>query len=348
MYIPIVKKTFVILVPLALIAIYPFIRTKLKTPASTGSKHKGVCWVGQPQPVSEKHLSALSDLGVTWISQTPFGWQREAHDTVLRYESTQQRDLWWGESMKGIATTTHYARKAGIKTVLKPHIWLRSSWPGEIEMQSESAWAVWFRHYETFILDYAQLADTCGIEILCIGTELQKTIHRKEWVSIISKVRSMYRGKLTYAANFNEFEKVSFWNLLDYAGIQGYFPLTDKKNPSSDELIKGWKKPLEQLEAFYQKNQKPILFTEIGYKSTDDAGIEPWLWPTQDGTKQPSQQTQANAYTAFFSACWNKEWLAGAYFWKWYPHMPKRSIDEDFSPQGKEAELVLREWYQQK
>jgi hypothetical protein len=343
-----VKKTLILVAPLILFLVYTVVQQNSFHSEKIFNKHKGVCWVGQPQPVSENHLQQLSDLGVNWISQTPFGWQREPHDTALRYESTTQRDLWWGESIKGIAITTRYATWVGIKTVLKPHIWLRSSWPGEIEMKSESDWTAWFRHYEKFILNYAQLADTCGIEILCIGTELQKTIHRKEWISIISKVRSVYQGKLTYAANFNEYEKVPFWNLLDYVGIQAYFPLTNKKNPSANELLAGWEKPLEQLDAFYSKNKKPILFTEIGYKSTDDAGIEPWLWPTHDGTKQLSQQTQANAYTAFFSACWNKEWLAGAYFWKWYPHRPRRSMDEDFSPQGKEAELVLKEWFLKK
>jgi hypothetical protein len=33
--------------------------------------------------------------------------------------------------------------------------------------------------------------------------------------------------------------------------------------------------------------------------------------------------------------------MSGVYFWKWYPHGPRRMAQLDFTPQNKEAEKVL-------
>jgi len=306
-------------------------------------KQKGVCWVGQPQAITELEIKDIKKCGVGWISQTPFGWQRNPFDTLIQAESSSQTP-WWGESIQGIAVTTSLARQQGIKTLLKPHLWVRESWPGEIEMKSEHDWKAWFRHYENFILAYATLADSTGIEILCIGTELHKTVNRPEWRSLIKKIKSVYKGKLTYAANFNgEFEDVPFWNELDYIGVQAYFPLATTKQPNLKELQQGWKDPIKRIEKLSQKFNKPVLFTELGYRSTTDAAIEPWRWPEYE--EEISMETQSNCYEAFFHAVWPLDCIAGVYFWKWYPHMPRHSTAGDFTPQGKPAEDVMKNWF---
>jgi hypothetical protein len=307
------------------------------------AKQKGVCWVGLPQVITDTQIVNLKKFGVSWISQTPFGWQRNSLDTIIHTENKAQTP-WWGESMLGISTTTALARKQGISTLLKPHIWVRNSWPGAIKMNSDREWRAWFRHYENFILPYAVLADSAGIKIFCIGTELHQTVNRPEWKALIKKIRGVYKGKLTYAANFSgEFEEVPFWNDLDYIGVQAYFPLASSKEPNLKELEQGWEEPITRIEKIFKKFRKPILFTELGYKSTPDAAIEPWRWPERQ--EDVSMETQANCYKAFFHKVWPLEWIAGVYFWKWYPHPPKHPTASDFTPQGKPAEEVLKNWF---
>lgn len=308
-------------------------------------RQKGVCWVGTPQPVLQEDVDKLKSIGVTWISQTPFAWQQQVNDTSLFFEQNTQRKPWWGESYEGIATTTRFAKSSGMRTVLKPHIWLRQSWPGEIVMTNEENWDKWFKQYAKFIMTYAELAQKEQIEILCIGTELQKTIHRKEWYDLIKNVRSVYKGKLTYAANFNEFENVPFWRELDFIGIQAYFPLTKDPNPTLEDVMKGWQQPLQQIEAVHKKFDKPVIFTELGYKSTADATVEPWEWPSAEHQESISDTIQAIAYEAFFKKCWDKKWMEGVYFWKWYPHGGRRNTAVDFTPQGKPAEGVMKDWF---
>lgn len=316
---------------------------------SDGKKQKGVCWVGGRELVTEKEIANLLKYYVNWISQTPFAFQRDANASSLATNFSSDR-VWWGESDEGISKTTALARKAGIKTLLKPHIWVGKGWPGDIEMKSDTSWQRWFRIYEKFIVHYAELAEKNKIEIFCIGTELHKTIGKeKEWRTIIAKVRSIYKGKLTYAANFHEeYEQVKFWDALDYIGVQAYFSLTQNKEHSMKDLKRGWEVPLVSIERIHKKFSRPVLFTEIGYRSDKNAGIEPWVWPKENSGAEISNEAQANCYQAFFQSVWKKDWLAGVYFWKWYPHGPHRMAALDFTPQGKPAEKIVADNFKEK
>jgi hypothetical protein len=158
-------------------------------------------------------------------------------------------------------------------------------------------------------------------------------------------VREVYHGKLTYAANWDrEFEGIAFWDALDFAGVQAYFPLSEKSDPTLEELMAGWRKPIAVLERVAGEIHRPVVFTEIGYKSADRASVEPWRWGTDDHVN-PEQQ--ARCYEAMFRAAWRKPWFRGAFFWKWYPHFDtsRSSEDKNFTPQGKPAEKVLGLWY---
>ena len=53
---------------------------------------------------------------------------------------------------------------------------------------------------------------------------------------------------------------------------------------------------------------------------------------------------------AFYQTFWNKPWVAGVYWWKWYPVdgvVTNRSAENpDFSPQGKPAQDVMKSWFE--
>ena len=198
---------------------------------------RGVCWVAATEPIELDHFKPLLRNHVNWISQMTFAWHRDAHspEIILNVDSD-----WWGESDIGIVQTAKLARQVGIKTLLKPHVWGRH-WSGDIEMASEAEWRQWFDNYQRFILHYAQLAEEADIEALCIGSELQGTTTREsDWREIIAAVRKVYKGSLVLAANWDsEFEKIRFWDALDFIGIQAYFPVAEQDNPSIPQLLKG-------------------------------------------------------------------------------------------------------------
>ena len=318
-----------------------------------GFKYRGVNWVAGDS-ASVESINNLKQHHIEWIAQTPFGWQKSYNHPVVHL-NTKTNKNYWGESDRGLIYTTRLAQAAGIKTLLKPHIWLSdrsgNKWLGDIQMNNEGDWQTWFKNYSAFIMHYAHLAEEHKIEGLCIGTELMNPAitHEKEWRQIIRDIRQVYHGQLTYAANwYLEYEQIKFWDALDFIGVQGYFPLTKNDNPTLAELRAGWKPYIKDLEKTAHKFNKPIVFTEVGYKSTTDAAIEPWKWPERGAQVDlnESYEVQANCYEALFQTLWHRKWFGGIFIWKWYPRVRDNGRDHrDFTPQHKPAEKILTAWY---
>lgn len=312
--------------------------------------YKGVCWTGEPRELPGDAIDIVKAYGVEWISQTPFGWMRTQHTPSVKFSSHHG---WWGETDEGIRTTTRQAHEKGIKVMLKPHLWItrpiNGGWRDKIDFASEELWQQWEAGYTRFIMHYAQLAREEKIEILCIGMELKHSVESRPqyWKQLIRRIRSVYPGKLTYAANwYQEFNRIAIWSDLDYISIQGYFPLTDKQNPTVEEIAAGWQPHVQAIEAVSKKYNKPVILTEIGYTNTRGATIKPWQWSEDIPLSQLDHSEQVNAYEALFRTFANKDWLAGIFIWKWYPsHGRIRANRIDFSPQNKPAGDVLRKWY---
>ena len=319
-------------------------------PPSYAVRLKGVNWVGSDSLASQD-LEPLMRAHVTWIAQTPFGWQSDAAMPEMRMHTGVGSRSYWGESDQGLIVTTRLARQRGIRTLLKPHLWLHGSWPGEIKMNSAADWQAWFASYSAFLLHYARLAEANNMEALCIGTELQQTVaHEAEWRALIREVRRVYHGQLTYAANWSgEFEQVAFWDALDYIGIQAYFPLSQTERPAKAALLQAWQEPMRRMIAVQKRFKKPVVFTEIGYKTTPDAAIKPWMWPDRQAVSSPTDAvTQRVCYEALFETFWPQPWFGGLFVWKWYPGLQPDGPAHrhlDFTPQHKPAEQVMTSWY---
>lgn len=322
--------------------------------ASSDNRLRGVNWVAADS-ASSSNMEPLVNAGVTWIAQTPFGWQAGAAVPEVRLHTGAGNRGYWGESDRGLLATTQLAQQRGIRTMLKPHIWVRGgsgAWPGDINMTTAADWQAWFASYSVFLLHYAQLAEASHMDALCIGTELQhaSTGHEAEWRTLIKQVREVYHGPLTYAANWSgEFEEIRFWDALDYIGIQAYFPLSTTTRPAKETLLAAWKQPLRRIEAVQKRYKKPVLFTEIGYKTTPDAAIQPWAWPDRTAVvTETDEQTQRLCYEAMFETFWRRPWFRGTFIWKWYPGLQADGSTRrhlDFTPQHKPAEQVMTHWY---
>ena len=283
-------------------------------------------------PSSEAALRRLQALGVNWISITPFGFQRS--EPAVRRGGYEDDD-----SLRG---ATRQAHALGIKVMLKPHLWARdeAAW----ERWTDEEWRAWFASYEVFIAHYAALARDANIDALCIGNELKhSTRFETEWRRVIARVRSIYPGPVTYGANFDEVDRVAFWDALDWIGVSAYFPLVDHPSPSRAELAAAWKPIMRRLEALSERHKRPVLFTEIGYRSAEGAAWRQWELP-RDAREDP--EAQRLAYEAFFETVWPQQWLAGAYPWKWFSGPNHRAPrPNDYEVEGKPAEDVIRRHY---
>jgi hypothetical protein len=194
------------------------------------------------------------------------------------------------------------------------------------------------------MLHFATVADSMKAEIFCIGTELGATIKERPgfWSSLIDTLRKAYHGKLTYAANWDDYKHFPFWEKLDYIGVDAYFPLNTDETPTVNSLKESWIKYIDELQKISMQYKRPVLFTEYGYRNVDHSTSEPW----KENEGNQNDEAQSNALEAFYQSFAGKKWFAGGYIWKWYVEKSRhRKRDIDFTPQERPALQVIENWY---
>lgn len=288
---------------------------------------------GYSQPSIKKDLQDIKTLGSTSVTLVPTWYMPQANsNTVMPRPGKTPTD----GSLKVAITWAH---EAGLKVVLKPHVDVNDeSFRGEIQPADH---VLWFQAYDAMMTHYAALAANNGVDVFSVGTEL-KTMSgdTDSFKSLIDKVRARYSGKMTYAANWDEYDQVQFWDSLDYIGVDAYYPLSSPgQTPSVDDLVNAWQTPLSSLKSLSDKWGKPIVFTEIGYPTQADAAAHPY----EVVKGQPEDQgAQATAYEAAFRAFADQEWFKGMSWWSWRGDPGQNEdLSIDYTPQGKKAESIL-------
>ncbi len=311
----------------------------------TSKKINGVSFVASREEVSQEHVDPVLNINANYAAVMPFGFIRDMGSPTIIHNTERQ---WFGETKTGAKQYIEMLHKNGIKVMVKPQIWISNGvFTGTLKMESEENWRLLEASYDDFILTYAQLAEEAQVDMLCIGTELEQFVKARPdyWKKLIQNIKKVYRGKLTYAANWDEYTKTTFWEDLDYIGIDAYFPLSEEKTPNIDQLRAGWQKWKPEMVTLAKSKNKPILFTEFGYRSMDYSAKKPWLVDRIDGNV--NLEAQVNAQKALFDEFWPEEWFAGGYVWKWFIDHKKAGGLEDnmFTPQNKPVQQTISEVY---
>ncbi len=287
-------------------------------------------------------LEKLKSIGSNTVSIIPYSGFRSMSDPhPFRISNSAG-----AENDAAVIRSAFKAEQLGFTVMLKPQIWSWLGWTGDITMKSEEEWQLFFKYYGEWIIHYAMLAEIHHIEIFCVGNEFKNATltHQKEWEDLFDQVRKIYTGKITYAANWgDEFENVTFWNKLDYIAVNCYYPLSAKANPTDEELAQQMENNLDLIESVQKKYNKPLLFTEIGFKSIDS----PWIAPHKDEDEQGyNELSQKRCYEIMFEAMADEPWIKGVYLWKWPSYMDfSKEYQKDFNPCNKQAEIVIKDWF---
>lgn len=253
---------------------------------------------------------------------------------------------WWGEKTEGIRTTIRLAQAQGLKVMMKPHLWVKQQgWAGDFKLLNPDKKDLWMKSYSKYLVHFSKVAEAEDVTLLSIGTEVRHFVKEEPeyWRTLIASIRACYSGKLTYSANWDNYENVVFWKDLDYIGIDAYFPTSEAQMPQEDELDLLNQKVADQLALFSKENNRPIIFTEFGFRSMD--------YCTQGHWKVTSEHinlaAQEAAYRSFLKTYWDEPWFAGGFAWKWhFNHLNAGGpSDTQFTPQNKPAQNILKEWY---
>jgi hypothetical protein len=326
------------------------------------NKIRGIClahsWEhggkkGYGSESSRRTLKHLSNLGVESISITPFGWMDSVHSAEIQGEhnSSMPRS---GETKDRLLDVVEQARQFDMTVVLKPHIWIRNgAWRGNLKPVEDSgspAWDAWWSDYVEFIAYYAKIAEAAGIETLVVGVEISPALKARpdRFQSLIERLRNIYSGRLTYAANWDNTLDETYWKPLDSVGVQFYPPLSQKKSPDVTRLKERIESHLKPWTRIAAKVDKPLEILEVGYKSTPSGVAKPYGWPQDLTEKQRKvdEKLQAKAYRALFSALRDADRISSIYIWKYFtdPEDDERS-GFSFSLRGKRAEHVIQKAY---
>jgi ankyrin repeat protein len=186
---------------------------------------------------------------------------------------------------------------------------------------------VWARSY-TF----------AGAEDPLAAINRRRAFLEARWRELIQAVREVYSGRLTLAANFDNYHEVAFWDALDFIGINAYFPLRlTLDTPLDLEGLKAsWSEIFRDIDTFRDTHDlsQPVVFTELGYTRWRGVTVAPWssqgfipLWDPDGETAKDraffwQSQPQDPAERALAVAALYELWaeggadLAGILYWK--------------------------------
>jgi len=273
-------------------------------------------------------LDQLKNFGVNAIALVPYGFSSE-REPVVRFPGGMERS-------EDIEVITGLAHQRGIKVLLKPQLWTNRGFPGNIDFPAPADRARWFAQYRGFLEYYATLAAKMHADIFSVGVELGKmTPYEPEWRALITRVRAIYSGPLVYSATQGpEFEKIRFWDALDYIGLNEYYPLPD--DLATVDLVR-------TVETVQSKFSKPVIFTEAGFSTYSHPHRAPW----DEAPRDLAPAEQARCYEAVLTAFYKKPWFQGVYWWKVGTNGFGGPEDGSHTPWGKPAMDVVKRWYLQ-
>lgn len=293
---------------------------------------------------SQKATEAIvkqHDMGSNAMAIIPYSYIRM--DSSPTYLSIGNRA--GSENDQGIVHSAYEAKKLGMQSLLKPQVFFGNSWPGALDYKTQADWDAFFDYYYRWIRHYAFLAEIHQIDALCMGVEFVKATltHPEQWKQMFQKTRGLYQGNITYAANWGEeFENVSFWNELDFIGLNSYYPLSKNDTPTDDELKASFEVVKTKIKKVYETYKKPIVFTEIGFRSTE----APWKNPHADADTPFNEEHQQRCYEVIFQGIQNESWCAGILWWKFPSYLEYRGVENTaFTPNNKATEITVRKWF---
>lgn len=308
----------------------------------------GVNLVGSKVPIIENPFPKMKEKGINSVCFIPYLFvSKEISVPKIQYPHQYTP---WGDRPENLRTLIRWARESGMHVGLKPHTYFEGKgWPGDFFGRGDH-YRVFWNSYKYPVLDLARLAEEEKVDLFCVGVEFKALTTNQgpgleNWKRLIKSVRKEFSGKLTYAANWDNFQNISFWDLLDYVTIDAYFPLSPAKTPKAERMWQAWLGPIKAMKSIASKTGKPILLGEYGYRSTHYAAWQQWHLEKIDPAAKVNLKAQFESYAALYANIWARDWLVGGYIWRWHLQDSMPMINSEYSPQGKPVMDLIRKIY---
>jgi hypothetical protein len=319
------------------------------TAGAPGPRQRGIALGLFAEDVSFDYaplLAEIAALGATHVALVVPLYQDHAASTTLSLHTR------FSPTLGATAEAVRAARRAGLEVTLFPIVRLlhpraRDEWRGTLHPADTDAW---FESYGGLVGDLAALGAMTGAGRLVVGSELSTLDgDRLRWAQLIKRTRGMFPGILVYSANWDHYRDAAVLDLVDEAGVVGYFDLRPADGPSDvGALERRWRQLRAELGAWRRGRNQPFIFSELGYRSRAGSTATPW---DETGGGTPDVEEQRRGFEAFRRA-WTTPGagpgddveLGGLYVWNWYGWGGVGTVG--YTPRGKPAAGEVRQLFE--
>ena len=298
-------------------------------------------------PQVTRELPRMKRDGITWLA-IQVAWFQDTNQSVTIRPSSR-----FTPSDASVRSLVALAHRQGMRVFLNPFVnsLQGNGWQAKFAPTSP---ARWFKSFDAYLAHYASLAQQTRADLFAIGDEFDSldavpAYRPYWWLQAIAVARRYYHGPIVYGADYPHYQQVTFWQALDDVGIDAYFPLSERPNPSAATLAASWRRYAAEIEAWRKStglDRKGFIITELGYPSEDGAAAQPGSWFPRQPVNLALQQ---HLYEATLSTIAQEPWLRGL-FWFWWanpsnPNWQGGTRDNGYTPRGKPAEATLRQYF---
>jgi len=262
-------------------------------PESSDAKQRGVALGLFAEDVSfsyEPLIQEIAAVGATHVSLVVPWYQTHAASTALTLHTRLSPTL------EAVADAIRLSRRAGLEVTLFPIVRLAAprnpkEWRGTLAPADRNAW---FASYGSLLADLAALGALTGASRLVVGSELSSLDgDLARWRPLVKRIRALFPGTLMYSANWDHYQQVRIYDLVDEIGVVAYFKLREKDGPSDvAALTARWRSLRREIEFSLAAYQKPFVFSELGYRSRTGSTAAPWD-EVQGGVPDVDEQARA-------------------------------------------------------
>ena len=289
---------------------------------------------GYPRESTARRMRDLRRQRVRWVTLLVVWDSPGLRSSIVRPGRETVR-------LKNLRAAIRAARRSGLRVMLRAYLDVQNNrqWRGFLV---PSRPARWFASYRKFALRYADLARREKVSAFSFAAEMRalSPLQEPRWRSLAAAVRRTFPGPVVYEANWDEVEKVPWWDAVDAIGVSAYHPLCKTPTRSVKALTEGWAPHAEAIKRVHERFRRPVIFTEVGYRPLLSACARPWdLVPVGP----VDERAQAAAYEATLRNWWPVAWWKGAHWWE----VRARGLSKNSGGHGVTAAgwQVIRRWY---
>jgi len=211
------------------------------------------------------------------------------------------------------------AKRAGLIAVLEIVLWETNAYGGMTGGRvAPDDVGAWFRAYGDVCVELAAVAQSSGVDVLCVGAEINPMQrYGDQWRALVGRVRQVFTGRVTYAEAdhyliypeaypkwmWDAKEESRFWDCFDLIGLNCWtVPVAADKDPRTSEMLAEfvafWRAEIDYYRQAYP--DKPIVFMEIGTRNFDGAALaDEHFWDASMTSMRLDQQEYSDQWYTY-------------------------------------------------